>query len=66
MSQVYAPNWMRLEGNELIDVDTYREIVLAVSASFLKLPQHIDLSSYFLISEDQGLHHALLGRIHMC
>ena len=33
LSQVYAQNWMRLEGNELIDVDAYREIDIAVPPS---------------------------------
>ena len=52
--QVYAQNWMRLEGNELIDVDAYREIDIAVAPIVQKLPKHVDLSPYFPIPDDQG------------
>ena len=53
-SQVYAQNWIRLEGNELIDVDAYREIDLAVPPRVQKLPKYVDLSPYFPIPDDQG------------
>lgn len=45
---------MRLEGNELIDVDAYREIDIAVPPVVQNLPTYIDLSPYFPIPEDQG------------
>ena len=52
--KVYAQNWMRLEGNELIDVDAYREIDIAVPPVVHNLPTYIDLSPYFPIPDRSG------------
>jgi hypothetical protein len=49
-----AQEWLRMDGNELIDLAAYQEIDITQPPYISEMPEHIDLSVFFPVPDSQG------------
>ena len=52
--QAKAQDWLRIGGNELIDIEVYKELDVTQPPYVKQLPDMVDLSIYFPVPSSQG------------